>query len=244
MTDLARGSALQFIRSNIAQHGCHIYLVTAEAIPRFAYTIGVRESAGVEFILAGASFYSAEQVKLILNETAKLIGSATASSQLVIELSSIGKFSVRKVHSTWSNALMLGAIDYYGQDGISAWQVVPDRAHWTLDIPDLSRPWDVSLEPCWRWLHERWAYPVSVRSVATTNLGALRGDRITEAARWEVDQWELFAGAGPDVPRDEVRVVPLGTLLAIDESLTAVTTLEVGRALWRDASDGEWQAWG
>lgn len=244
MTDLARDSALQLIRSNIAQYGCHIYLVAGAAIPRFAYTIGLRGEAGSELVLAGASFYSAVQVKLILNEAAKHIGSAVDSQQYFVELGSLGTFFVRKVDSTWARALMLGAIDYYGQDGISAWQVVPDRDHWTLDVPDLTRPWDARLEPCWRWLHEPWVYPVSARSVATTNLGALRGDRITEAARWEIDQWELFSCAGPDVPRHEVRMVPLGTLLAIDESLADVATLEVGQALWRDAYEGGWQSWG
>jgi hypothetical protein len=244
MSNAKRAAALELIRSNIDRFGCHVYLVTAEAIPRFAYTIGVRETVGAELILAGASFYSAEQVKLILNEAARLAPSASSPQQLSFQLESIGSFSICDVHSTWARALMLGAADYYGQADISAWQVVPDQEHWTLDIPDLRRSWSATLEPCWRWLHEQWSYAVPVQSVATTNLDALRGGRVTEAARWEAEQWELFAGAGPDVPHDEMRVVPLGTLLAIDESLAAVTNLAVGRALWRDESDGEWQPWG
>jgi len=72
----------------------------------------------------------------------------------------------------------------------------------------------------------------------------LRGERVTEAARWESDQWELFAGPGPDVTPDQVRMVPLATLLAIDATLQPVVQLDVGRALWRDDQGGDWQAWG
>ena len=76
-----------------------------------------------------------------------------------------------------------------------------------------------------------------------TNLDALRGERITEASRWEDDQWELFAGAGPDVPQSEIRVIPLATLIAMDPSLDAVTSLKVGESLWRNTSEVRWHHW-
>ena len=34
---------------------------------------------------------------------------------------------------------------------------------------------------------------------------ALRGERVTEAVGWEDVEWELFVGAGPDVPNDDLR---------------------------------------
>lgn len=71
-------------------------------------------------------------------------------------------------------------------------------------------------------------------STAATDLAALRGDRVTEAARWEEGYWELTAGEGPNVPEDEVRIVPLGTLLAADPSLMPVVSLPVGGGLIRD----------
>jgi hypothetical protein len=49
--------ALDRIRDNIARSGQHIYVVSGEEIPRFAYTIGITESVGVELILAGAVIY-------------------------------------------------------------------------------------------------------------------------------------------------------------------------------------------
>ncbi len=56
-TEAERKQALDRIRENIAREGHHIYLVSGgAATPRFAYTIGVSESIGVELILAGAVF--------------------------------------------------------------------------------------------------------------------------------------------------------------------------------------------
>ena len=53
-----RERALEVIRENIACSGHHTYVVSAGGqTPRFAYTIGVSESIGVELILAGAIFY-------------------------------------------------------------------------------------------------------------------------------------------------------------------------------------------
>jgi Domain of unknown function (DUF4262) len=243
MTDENKDAALELIRSNLAKYGHHIYVVSGAPLPRFAYTIGLSKPLGAELILAGASTFFAQDVTAILNECAKALRTRPSTKQACFNLGARGSFSIGSVDPSWANALMLGARDFFGQDGVPAWQVVPDREHSTLDIPDLAQPWSAAKEPCWQWLHETWTFPVSAQSVATTNLGALRGERVTEAARWELDQWELFAGAGPEIPADDVRVVPLGTLLAIDDSVATVTGLDVGRALWRDAATGSWQRW-
>lgn len=234
---------LELIRDNIGKYGLHIYLIPAGTLPRYAYTIGLREAIGAELILAGASFYSAEDVKRIINEVAAKLRTGIDWQRSVLEVSSLGLFSLRKVDSSWAEPLMLGALDFYGVRKIEAFQIVPDQNHSLIDVPNLAEPWSVTAEPVWRWLHEPWMYGVPPKSVAVTNLDALRGVRVTEAARWEDDQWELFAGAGPDVPRENIRVVPLGTLLAVDESLNAVTHLEVGQALWRDSAELEWHSW-
>jgi len=148
------------------------------------------------------------------------------------------------VDSSWATEFMLAAFDYYQKRDIPALQIVPDKAHWTIDVPDMSVPWNANTEPAWRWLHEPWTYPVPKNATATTNLAALRGDRITEATRWEEDEWEIFAGAGPDVSQDEMRVVPLGNLVAADESLVPVVNLPVGEGLWRDPEpNSEWHPW-
>jgi uncharacterized protein DUF4262 len=237
-----RSVALDRIRQNIALHGHHTYIVSGAEYPRFAYTIGVSETLGFELILAGAIFYMADDVMRIINDIASTMKQQETREAQELDVESCGYFSLRQVDPSWATALMLGALDFYGVEEIPALQIVPDAAHWTIDVPNLSEPWSPITAPAWRWLRETWTYPVPSKSTVTTNLSALRGDRITEAARWEEDYWELFAGAGPDVSRDDTRVVPLGTLLAADQSLEPVVSLPVGSALWRDGIS-DWNLW-
>jgi hypothetical protein len=232
--------ALDCIRENIARNGHHIYVVSGGATPRFAYTIGVSESVGVELILAGAIFYMKDDVLKIINDVATQ--SKAQHDREVFKVIGLGSFTLRKVHVSWATEFMLGALDYYQVKEIPALQIVPDQDHWTIDVPNMSVPWSASQEPVWRWLRESWTYPVPQDSTAVTDLAALRGDRITEACRWEEDEWELFAGAGPDVAKDEMRVVALGTLLAVDPSLDPVVNLAIGTGLWRD-DVSEWHPW-
>jgi Domain of unknown function (DUF4262) len=237
-----RKAALERIRENIARSGHHLYTVAGRATPRFSYTIGVSESTGVELILAGALFYSIDEVPTIINDIARQL--KAQRDQEIFSVAGQGSFTLRKVHKSWATEFMLGAFDYYQVRDIPALQIVPDKAHWTIDVPDLSAPWSATTEPVWRWLHEPWTYPVPKDANAATDLAALRGERVTEAVRWEEDYWELFAGAGPDIPEDEVRPAPLGTLVAVDESLVPVVNLPVGEGLWRDAApDSEWHPW-
>jgi hypothetical protein len=126
---------------------------------------------------------------------------------------------------------------------IQAYQIVPDEAHWTIDVLDMTQPLSPVLAPAWRWLHEEWTYPVPKKSVAVTDLGVLRGERITEVMRWEEDEWKIFAGARPDIPETEKRVVPLGILLAADSPLVPAVDLPIGAGFWRDA-ESEWHPWG
>jgi hypothetical protein len=236
-----RERALEVIRENIVRSGHHIYVVSsAGQTPRFAYTIGVTESVGVELILAGAIFYMKDDVVKIINEILPQMKAQPACE--VFRVDGQGSFTLREVHSSWAQELLLGAFDHYRKRDIRVLQIVPDVAHWTIDVPDMSAPWSARKEPVWQWLREPWEYPVPENSTATTNLAALRGNRITEAARWEEDHWEIFAGAGPDVTKDEMRVVPLANLLGTDGSLARVLNLEVGAAVRRDAVS-DWHPW-
>lgn len=235
-----RKRALDDIRENISRYGHHTYMVLGEATPRFAYTIGVSESVGVELLLAGAVFYMRDEVaKIIRDAVAHLRANRDGGP---VEITGLGTFSLRKVDSSWARELTLGVFDYYQKKDIPALQIVPDQHHWTIDVPDMSAPWSATREPVWKWLHEPWTYPVNQASEAVTDLAALRGDRITEACRWQEDEWELFAGAGPDVAKEEMRLVALGTLLAVDPSLEPVVNLTIGTGLWRDATS-DWHPW-
>jgi hypothetical protein len=240
--DHNREATLNEIRQNIAERGFHVYVVTGSGQPHYGYTIGLSESLGAELILAGAYFYELNEVGKIIRSIAGKLRPPVAGETGRIEASPWGIFSLRKVDMTWAKDLMLGVFDYYHVDSLEAWQIVPDESHWTVDIPDLSRPWSPNAAPGWQWLHEKWTCPVPRDSVALTNLDALRGERVTEVVRWEEDEWEIFAGAGPDTTEAERRVVPLGILLAADPSLLPAVDLSVGAGFWRDA-ESEWHPW-
>ncbi len=193
-------------------------------------------------VLAGASFYTNDEVLEIVNVIANMrtVGSMVASS--TVKVDGFGSFSFRKAHPTWVAELLLGALDFYDVEDVPAFQIVPERVCWTVDIPDLSKPWSPAEEPVWQWLNQPWTYSVPKQSVAVTNLDALRGGRVTEACRWEEDEWEIFSGAGPEVEIEDIRSVPLATLLGFDKSLEPVVNLQVNRGVWRD-DQSDWHPW-
>ena len=42
---------------------------------------------------------------------------------------------------------------------------------------------------------------------------------------------------------EDARIVPLGTLLAVDPSLEPVMSLSIGKGLWRNADEIYWHQW-
>jgi hypothetical protein len=246
-----RAKALALIKGNIDKSGFHIYLVAgAGPTPRFVYTIGLRESLGAELVLAGALYYEdkddvLEIVHSIRKQLAKGVkGKLGPTWHSTFAVRGLGSFTLRKAHGSWTRKLLLGALDYYGIKDVDAYQIVPEENHRTIDVPNMANEWSAAREPIWQWMHDdTWQYPVPRASEAMTNLDALRGETITEACRWEEEYWELFAGAGPDVPKEEARLVPLGCLLAADPSLARVVGLKVGDGVWRDDDRGDWNEW-
>ena len=231
------------LRSSIASEGYHVTLVQGGRVPRFAYSVGLTERGQREVVLAGVTSLSAKLVKRVLDEAVRASENGALASGAQLDVPDIGAFRVTEAHRSWIARLLLGASDYYDRDDIGGLQLAPEGALRTIDVPDMSHPWDAGREPVWRWLVEAWDLPVAPSSVAVTNLAALRGQLITEAARWEDSEWEIFAGAGPDVARDQVRVVPLATLVGFDPSLAPVTRLEIGEAI-RRIPPGPWEQWG
>ena len=130
----------------------------------------------------------------------------------------------------------------YDSDQISLYQIVPNNKYYTLEVPNMELGYSEK-DPIWKWLTKEWSYPIPSNSVAITNLSALRGSRITEITRWEVNEWEMFAGYGPDIAEEEVRIVPISILLGIDSSVGESINLEVGKGIWREQEDINWEAW-
>jgi hypothetical protein len=198
-------------------------------VPRFVYTVGLRKKIGAELVFAGASSQTAAEVQQLINATAASVGRSTAI--------------LRKVDSSWVKLLLLGAIDYFEDDAVPALQVMPDQAHWTIEVPDLEKPFSADSEPVWQWLTNPWTLPIPKDSTAVTNMAALRGERITEAVRWEQEEWELFAGSGPDTPKSDMRVIPFATLYGVDTTLGVLASLPMGAAVWRLPHEQEWRDW-
>jgi len=240
---MTKAEALARIERNIREHGCHVYLVGGDLNPRYSYTIGLSTSVGVELVLAGAAFFTAKEVGRIINFVGReLIAGGRRDASRAVD--GLGSFALREIRDSWTSKMLLGALDYYKTSTIPALQVVPDPEHWSLDIPDMTRDWNPATEPVWKWLGDaKWNYPVPATSIVATDIGALRGRRITEAARWEDDQWEMFSGSGSDSTREEMRVVPLAVLIGLDPSLLPAIELGIGHGLSRDSSSGGWVAW-
>lgn len=235
--------ALARIRRNIERHGYHAYVVSGGQVPRYAYTIGLCAKFGTELILAGAAYYLGDGVRGILRAASEALGARRELGSPVL-LDGLGVFSLRAVHDSWSSVLMLGALDYYDAIRVPVVQIVPVGSQFTVDVPDMSREAGPRGEPVWQWVSEPWLYDVPETSTVVTNLDALRGARITEVARWEAAEWEMFAGPGPDVTEDEARLVPLGCLIATDPTLLTAMQLDQGKGMWRSAEGGEWNVWG
>jgi uncharacterized protein DUF4262 len=242
MSRLERSAMLERIKENIQRFGFHIYFIQGGVVPRFAYTIGLGPSLGAELVLGGLICYMLDDIKRIVHTIRDQLA-AGAGADSIFVVPDAGQFTLRKAHRSWTGLLMLGALDYYATSEVEAYQIVPDALHETIDTPDMGQEWSAKVEPAWQWLREPWRYGVSQTSTAITNLDALRGDRITEVTRWEQDEWEMFAGAGPDVPPDDVRIVPIGSMLAADPSLAPILDLEIGEGLWRENGDGDWNPW-
>lgn len=235
---------LELIKSNIVNYGYHVTIVKSDAEPRFAYTIGLKDLIGYELIFAGGIYYLNDELYQIFNGIVKTLKSNNDFANKRISLDALGTFSLSKTHSSWNKLMILGVFDYFGIDNVEALQIIPDTDHYTQDIPDMTKRFNESDEPIWQWLSREWVYDVPANSTVVTNIDSLKGNAITELMRWENDEWEMFAGAGPDVDKADIRVVPLGTMLGIDNTLIPAMTLEVNKGLWREDKASDWNNWG
>lgn len=229
------------IKNNINQYGHHITLVSDGAVPRFAYTIGVKDYLGIELIFAGGIYYMQEEIVAIINNIITQIKKFGIIDNVII--SPYGSFKLSKVNHSWSELMMLGFFDYYKTNEVEAFQIIPDVNHITLDVPDMSLDLTSSSQAIWKWLSVSWDYLVPKNSKIITNIEALQGEKITEVMRWENDVWEAFAGAGPEVEEKDTRVVSIGTMLEIDPSLKPILDLEIGKGIWRDNTELIWHKW-
>lgn len=230
---------LDIIKSNIDKSGFHFTLVNGGQHPDFSYSIGLTEKLGFELIIAGGGFVPIKEIESIF-EYLYLQLKAGQEVGAMFSLSEHNGFYLSKVDSSWCKKLMLGVYDYYSLNEITAYQITPvDRI---LDIPLMSETF-VPNDPIWKWLDMDWNVTAPVNSYVITDFDALKGKTITELTRWEDGVWEMFSGPGPDVKEEDIRIVPLGTILGIDSTLEVIVNLGVGEGLWRNDKKSMWQNW-
>ncbi len=213
-------------------------------VPVFGYTTDARATIGAELVLAGGAYLPEDDT---LQSTLRLLvralagtsatASATAAATTRLDVEALGEVRFRWVDETWVRALVS-----VRSDGAPVLQVLLDGDRSTIDVPRMDRPWNSHEQPIWAWLHEPWVHPAPAESLAGTNLRALSGHSVTSAIRWEEDAWELVAGAVDEVTEQDARIVPLGTMLAADPSLTRVVQLDVGEGIQRARTGAPWTA--
>ena len=234
---------LERIRLNIDAHNYHVTIVTGGACPRYAYTIGLKDKIGYELIFSGSGNLSVNVLNQTINDVYKQLIINNNPNDARVDSASSGSFTVSEVDPSWSRLLMLGAFDFYQTSEIKACQILPERKYRTLDVPDLARKFNASAEPIWQWLTLDWPYTVPYNSIAITSVTALYGQKTTEATRWEEKEWEIFVGSGLEIDKTSTCIVPLATLLGIDNSIEPVLNLKIGEGSWRDTTELEWHEW-
>ncbi|WP_342332531.1 DUF4262 domain-containing protein [Pedobacter sp. FW305-3-2-15-E-R2A2] len=230
---------LHIIRTNIDEIGYHLTLVNGGQHPDFSYSIGLTEKLGFELIIAGGGFISIEENESVFNGIFnKLKSGHLVDSEFF--LPNNDSYYLTKVDSSWIKKLMLGVYDYYNVNEIIAYQIIPEDR--TMDTLLMSEPM-IPKDPIWKWLDINWDLDAPKNSYVITDIDSLKGKTIIELTRWEEHVWEMFSGAGPDVSENDIRTVPLGTILGIDSTLEVITKLTVGQGLWRDNKYSSWQDW-
>lgn len=234
---MEREEFLKIIRNNIEKNNFHITLVKNGQHPEYSYSIGLLEKIGFELILAGG-FVSEEDNELVFNEIYEKLEIDKRIKNF--NISNNKKFSLNVVDYTWSKKLMLGVYDYYNLSNMKVFQIIPENK--TLDVPDMSNEWN-NQDSIWKWIDLDWNLNAPFNSFVITDIYAMKGDLITELTRWEENEWEMFSMPGPDLDKDEIIIVPLGTILGIDKSLINCLDLKIGEGLWRESKEEGWNNW-
>jgi len=231
---------MDLINSNIQKYGCHIYMVkSGSSLPRFSYSIGLKDILGLDLVLAGASLYSDEEVKMILDE---IIVALKNDKSIDTITTTLGVFTLKDVDNSWVQELMLGALDYYDTDTVKALQVLPtDKRKFSIDIPNLQNKYSSNDEPLWQWLTMDWNYDIPSSSMCVTNTDVLLGESLYQAIRWEEDYWEAFSKPSSEIVEEDTHFIPLSFILESNEVNKIIATLSIDQAVTK--IDDEWGVW-
>jgi len=216
--------------------------VVAGPTPTWRYTVGLTEAGLPEVLIAGSAAYRDATLDALLRSVGTgLLTGAHRTDARGLRVEGVD-FDLMPVHVSWAKCLVVHAASYYERPVVDAVQAVPS-AGW-IDVPRTSLPLDLSIERPWRWLDDEWPYACSPRTQVFTDLQVLGGHPIVEVIHERepggLDSWTMRA---PAVAEDEGRIVPMGTVLAIDPTVALTLDLEPGEFAVRDAPQTDWQTW-
>lgn len=237
-----REMLLAAIGANIENHGLHIYNIPGGQSPRFVYSIGLHEKFGFEVVLGGSITLPLDPLVALFNSLTNQLGHKPPE-QTVLSSPEVGDFTLRATHPSWVSGLLLGAIDFYKDKNIKAYQLIPPEFHQTIDMPDMRQELTPQSAPVWRWMKGGWPYKVQADCLVETNHAALKGNPVTDVSYFGDWEWQMFAGDPQEVKDEDVFYCHLATLLAFDSTLEPALGLPVRTGLFRESDSkgpGPW----
>jgi len=87
------------IRENINRFGYHVYVVSGEQQPRYAYTIGLSPKLGYEVIFAGGILFMYKEIGTIINGSRREIDGKVGLREWGLRRRSVWRFFVPKIRS-------------------------------------------------------------------------------------------------------------------------------------------------
>lgn len=233
--------------ADVDNYGWHYYRILGGPTPSWSYSIGFEKSFGCpEVVMAGTSYFSRYELADGFRDLADRVRSgekiAAGSSA---ELHGLGACSFQPVDASWAKHLLLGDLDYYAGLNFRALQLIQSSDRLTMDVPNLSRPFEPETELPWRWLVEKWPYPIAGNTSVSTDLEALRGRDVTMVVRHKPGgvgtEWDAIALEDTPVPDELARAAPFGTLLAVDPTIGEVLGMGSGHWATRDEIGDPWE---
>lgn len=233
------------ITDAIRRTGLFAVTVVAGPTPRWQYTIGLTQAGLPEVVVAGSAAYRDATLDALLRSVGSgLLAGAYAPDARGLRVEGVD-VDLMPVHVSWAQRLLVVAATYHERPAVDAVQAVPSGG-W-IDIPRTSVPLDLSIERPWRWLDDEWPYACSSRTRVFTDLDVLRGSPIVEVIHERepggLNSWTMRAHAAAAGAEQEGRVVPIGTVLAIDPTVALTLDLKPGEFAVRDGPQADWQAW-
>ena len=232
---------LSFADENIKKYGYQLTFVNGGQNPSFTYTIGLYEKFGFELVSAGAYISKEYNEKIFRRVISGLKSDLNITSIFKANNDNEDDLKLIEMDSSWKDLMILGAFHYYNKDEIKAFQIIPE-VNVLLDTPIMSIPFNIE-DPIWCWLVKKWTEDLPISSYVITNVDFLRGEPIIELMRWELGFWEMFTKFSEDVSDEETIILPISTMIVIDETLKPSLKLSIGTGLCRERKDSKWNSW-